>query len=107
LPSSVTWWPGRPRFSAATLWASTSIPLAYGVYTLIRSPFITYTQDGEIRHWYPYHFINVDDLGYGRTLINIVGLLGLMLAVAGAYLVLDRKLPEGPRSAAIELAASS
>ncbi|HEX2362233.1 MAG TPA: Pr6Pr family membrane protein [Jiangellaceae bacterium] len=72
----------------------------YIAYTLIRSPFITYTQASETRHWYPFHFINVDDLGYGRTLINIVGLLVLMLAVAGAYLVLDRTLPEWPRSAA-------
>jgi len=33
----------------------------------VRSPFITYTQDGGTKHWYPYHFINVDDLGYGRA----------------------------------------
>lgn len=92
----------RPRFSTRTLWASVSIPLLYIAYTLIRSPFITYTQDGQTRHWYPYHFVDVDDLGYGRVLLNIVGLLLLLLAVAGLYLYLDRKLPERPtRSPAI------
>ncbi|MGH8824265.1 MAG: Pr6Pr family membrane protein [Jiangellaceae bacterium] len=92
----------RPRFSTRTLWASVSIPLVYIAYTLIRSPFITYTQDGQTRHWYPYHFLDVDDLGYGRVLINIAGLLLLLLAVAGIFLYLDRKLPERPiRSPAI------
>jgi hypothetical protein len=86
----------RPRFSPGTLWASAALPLAYILYMLIRSPFITYTQNGETRHWYPYHFITVDDLGYGRTLINIVGLFMLLLAVAGLYFYLDRKLPERP-----------
>jgi len=32
----------------------------------------------------------------GRVLLNIVGLLLLLLAVAGLYLYLDRKLPEKP-----------
>ncbi len=86
----------RPRFSARTLWASVSIPLVYITYTLIRSPFITYTQDGQTRRWYPYHFVDVDDLGYGRVLLNIVGLVLLLFAIAGMYLYLDRKLPERP-----------
>jgi hypothetical protein len=86
----------RPRFSTRTLWASLSIPLVYIAYTLIRSPFITYTQDGQARHWYPYHFLDVNDLGYGRVLGNIGGVLLLLLAVAGVFLYLDSKLPERP-----------
>jgi hypothetical protein len=75
---------------------SLSIPLAYVAYTLIGSPFITYTQDGRTRHWYPYHFLDVDDLGYGRVLGNIVGIFLLLLAVSGVFLYLNRKLPERP-----------
>ena len=95
----------RPRFTTGTLWASLLIPLAFIPYTLIRSPFITYTQDGQTRHWYPYHFIDVDDLGYGRVLINIAGGLLLLLVVAWVYFYLDRRLPERPkRTAAVSSA---
>jgi hypothetical protein len=86
----------RPGFSTRTLWASLSIPLAYVAYTLIGSPFITYTQDGQTRHWYPYHFLDVNDLGYGRVLGNIGGVFLLLLAVSGVFLYLDSKLPERP-----------
>ena len=82
----------RPRFSLTTLWRSLTIPLAWIVYTLIRSPFITYTEDGETRHWYPYHFISVDDIGYGRALFNIAAIFLLLLAVGWLYVFLDRKL---------------
>ena len=87
----------RPRFSARTLWASLLIPVSYVVYTLIRSPFIEYTKDGETRHWYPYHFIDVDDLGYGRVAINTVGVFVLLLAVASVFLTLDRRLSPRPK----------
>jgi hypothetical protein len=86
----------RPRFAFRTLWAALLIPLVYIAYTLLRSPFITYTQDGQTRHWYPYHFLNVDDLGYGRVLLNIAAIFLLLLAIAGVYFFLDRKLPERP-----------
>jgi hypothetical protein len=88
----------RPRFSLTTLWRSLTVPLAWIVYTLIRSPFITYTEAGKTRHWYPYHFINVDDIGYGRALLNIAGIFVFLLVVGCIYTVLDDKLsprPEG------------
>jgi hypothetical protein len=88
----------RPRFSLATLWRGLAIPLAYIAYTLIRSPFITYTEDGETRHWYPYHFINVDDIGYGRAVLNSVAIVLLLVAVGWVYVFLDRKLPSRPTS---------
>jgi len=88
----------RPRFSLPTLWRSLSIPLAWIAYTLIRSPFITYTEDGKTRHWYPYHFINVDDIGYGRALLNIAGIFVFLLAIGWIYTFLDRTL--SPRPAA-------
>lgn len=83
----------RPRFSLTTLGWSLTIPLAWIAYTLIRSPFITYTEDGETRHWYPYHFIDVDDIGYGSALFNIAGIFLLLIAVGWLYVFLDRKLP--------------
>ncbi len=86
----------RPRFSWEALWRSVLIPLTWVVYTLIRSPFISYSRDGETRHWYPYHFINVDDLGYGRVLLNMLGVFALLLAIGWVYLFLDRKLPAAP-----------
>jgi hypothetical protein len=89
----------RPRFSLPTLWRSLTIPLAWIAYTLIRSPFITYTEDGETRHWYPYHFINVDDIGYGRALLNIAAIFLLLLVVGWLYVFLDRKLRPRPTEA--------
>jgi len=86
----------RPRFSLTTLWRSLIIPLVWIVYTLIRSPFITYTEHGETRHWYPYHFIDVDDIGYGRSLLNIAGIFLLLAAVGWVYVLLDRKLRPRP-----------
>jgi hypothetical protein len=86
----------RPRFSWDALWRSVLIPLAWVVYTLIRSPLISYTQSGDTRHWYPYHFINVDDLAYGRVLVNMLGIFALLLAVGWVYLFLDRRLPAAP-----------
>jgi len=86
----------RPRFSPAILWRSLAIPLAWIVYTLIRSPFITYTEDGETKHWYPYHFINIDDIGYGKALVNIAAVFLLLLVVSWIYVFLDRKLSPRP-----------
>lgn len=86
----------RPRFDARTLAWSLVLPLLWIPYTLIRSPFISYQQGGETRHWYPYHFINVDDIGYGGALVNIAGVSVLLLAVGALYLLLDRRLPATP-----------
>jgi hypothetical protein len=88
----------RPRFSMSVLGQSLTIPLAWIVYTLVRSPFITYTEDGSTQHWYPYHFINVDDIGYGRALLNIAGIFVFLLAVAWIYTLLDRRLSPRPSS---------
>lgn len=89
----------RPRFDLTTIWRSLTIPLVYMAYTLIRSPFITYAEDGETRHWYPYHFINVDDIGYGKALLNVAGVFLLLVAVGWVFVFLDRKLPPRPARA--------
>jgi hypothetical protein len=86
----------RPRFSSSVLWCSLSIPLVWLAYTLVRGPLVSYPKDGETHHWYPYHFINVDDIGYPRTLMNIVGISLLLLATSWFYTLLDRKLQPEP-----------
>lgn len=72
-----------PRFSQRTLLWSLSWPLAWLVYTLIR---------GAVREWYPYPFIDVTAIGYGRTLLNSVGITVLLLAVGAVFMLADRAL---------------
>ena len=56
-------------------------PFAYVAYTLLRGPFA--------HNWYPYPFINVQELGYLHVLINCV-----LLTVVGALLAVTiAKLP--------------
>jgi len=86
----------RPSFSLRTLGLTLVIPLSWLAYTLIRSPFISYAQGGETRHWYPYHFINVDDLGHGRSLLNAAGFFLFFLAIGGLFCFLDRRLAPAP-----------
>jgi hypothetical protein len=77
----------RPRFSWGVLWRSLAVPAVWLAYTLIRSPLVD---------WYPYHFIDVDRLGYGQALLNSAGILLLLLGVGAAYVVVDRRLPARP-----------
>ena len=86
----------RPAFTTRSLWLSLLIPLTYLAYTFIRSPLLTYTQEGETHHWWPYHFINVDNLGYGRVSLNIVGVFLALVAFGAIYRLLDRMLAGAP-----------
>jgi hypothetical protein len=52
-------------------------PISYAVYSMVR---------GAFEGWYPYFFLNVTDLGYGRVAMNTLGLAALFL-VAGLILV--------------------
>jgi hypothetical protein len=55
-------------------------PLGYITFTLARGPIV---------HFYPYHFIDVTALGYGKVAANCVWLAGLILAVTAAAHGLD------------------
>lgn len=58
-------------------------PLGYLIYALVR---------GEFTHRYPYPFINVDQLGWTRTLLNAV-LIGIgFFVVSWLFIALDRTL---------------
>lgn len=55
-------------------------PIAWMAFTLIR---------GAAIHWYPYPFIDVDVIGYGRAGVNAVWVAALFLAVTAAAVGLD------------------
>ena len=71
--------------------AALGFPAAYLVWTLIH---------GAVSGWYPYPFIDVADLGYARTLVNIVGLVLLFLGLEVALVGIGRLLAHrGERNA--------
>ena len=78
LLSVIRWLIFGPRGQTSRRAACVSVlyPLCWLVFTLIR---------GAVISWYPYPFINVTQLGYGRTILNCfwVSLLLFGLAVGG------------------------
>ncbi|GAA3139557.1 Pr6Pr family membrane protein [Kribbella aluminosa] len=58
-------------------------PLLWLVFTLIRGAFVGF---------YPYPFVNVDEHGYGRVLLNCLLVAVLFLALAAGANTLDRRL---------------
>jgi hypothetical protein len=89
----------RGRTSSRIARLSALFPIAWLVFTLIR---------GELVGFYPYPFVDVATLGYGRVLVNCVWVAVLYLGVAFGYTALDRWLsrvgaanaPEAPATAA-------
>ncbi|HEV3311645.1 MAG TPA: Pr6Pr family membrane protein [Chloroflexota bacterium] len=66
--------------SRRTVWLSLMFPALYMAFTVIR---------GEIVHWYPYSFTDVNSLGYGPVLLNAVWVAIVYLAVAATAAGLD------------------
>jgi hypothetical protein len=79
----IHWWldysKGVLRWVHPLLWSI--YPTVYLVYALIR---------GSIVDSYPYPFIDAADLGYGRTLLNSIGLLIVFLALGYLFVALGR-----------------
>lgn len=77
------WWISVPkqglRWSQVGVWMS--YPLGYFVYMLIR---------GELTGLYPYHFLDVGSIGYGRTLRNGLGILAGFAVVSLLLVLLGR-----------------
>ncbi|MGW6279210.1 Pr6Pr family membrane protein [Kribbella sp. NPDC055071] len=69
----------EPRIA---LW-SIVYPLLWIAFTLVRGEFVGF---------YPYDFVNVTDLGYGRVLLNCLLVAVLFLALAAGATLLDRRL---------------
>jgi hypothetical protein len=51
-----------------------------------------------VTHWYPYPFLNVDDLGWPTVLVVCLVIAVLFLALAGLALWADGRLPGADRS---------
>jgi hypothetical protein len=58
-------------------------PLLWLLFTLVRGEFVGF---------YPYPFVNVDEHGYGRVLLNCLLVAILFLALAAGATSLDRRL---------------
>lgn len=73
----------RRIVSPRVAWLSVLFPVCYIAFALIR---------GAIDHWYPYPFIDVTQLGYGRAVLNCVPMPLFTLGLAAAATVLDGRL---------------
>jgi hypothetical protein len=73
----------RGLTSARVVWLSLLFPLAWLAFTLVRGSFV---------HWYPYPFIDVTKLGYGKVALNCVWVALLLLGLAAGATVVDRRL---------------
>jgi hypothetical protein len=69
-----------PRIDSASLLRHLAWPFGYLAYVLVL---------GAITGWYPYPFIDVDKLGYSRTLLSALALTVLLLVFGAIYRVLD------------------
>ena len=70
----------RGRTSRRVMWLSVLFPVAWLAFTLLR---------GAAVGFYPYPFIDVVHLGYGRVLVNCVWVAVLYLGVAAGFTALD------------------
>lgn len=79
------WLAFGPRGQAGRIDAARAamVPLAWVALTLVRGPMVA---------WYPYPFIDVDELGYGRVVINLLVIAALFVALATAAVAADRAL---------------
>ncbi|MEU4391876.1 Pr6Pr family membrane protein [Kribbella sp. NPDC023855] len=73
----------RRRTSGQIVAWSLAFPLLWLAFTLIR---------GEGTGFYPYPFVDVGELGYGRALLNCLLVALLFLALAAGATLLDRRI---------------
>ena len=78
----------RGYTSRRVAWLSLLFPACWLVFTLIR---------GAVIHWYPYPFIDVSAIGYGKAILNSFWVSLLLLGLAAGATALDSHLgPRGP-----------
>jgi hypothetical protein len=63
--------------------AALAFPLAYVAWILVH---------GAATGWYPYPFLDVSELGYPVTLLNVAGLIAIFLALEVALVAIGRRL---------------
>lgn len=73
----------RGMISRRIVWLSVIYPVVWLIFTLVR---------GAVIDFYPYPFVDVTHLGYGRVVVNCVWIALLYLAVASGASALDRRL---------------
>jgi hypothetical protein len=76
----------RSGTSRRVAWLSLLFPVCWLIFTLIR---------GAIIGWYPYPFIDVSVIGYGKAILNAFWISLLLLGLAAGVTALDSRL--GPR----------
>jgi hypothetical protein len=76
----------RGLTSLRTVLLSAIYPLAWLAVTLVR---------GAVIDWYPYPFVNVSALGYGRVALDCLVVAVLFLGLGFGALAMDRRLPGG------------
>lgn len=79
----------RRRIQRSTAWWSLVPPITWLGYTLARGAIVT---DNTGVHWYPYPFLDVNDLGYGRALLNCLMIAVFYIALALGARWLDHRL---------------
>lgn len=72
---------GRLRWVDPVKWLG--FPLVYGFWTVIH---------GKLSGWWPYWFINIDELGWARAGAGFGGLLAFFLLTGLALVMIDRSL---------------
>ena len=84
----LAWVVAGPRGQAvrSAVLPSLGWPLLWGAYTLVR---------GAVTGWWPYPFIDADELGWGRVLLNLVAIAVLFAVVGFAFVAADRALGRG------------
>ena len=80
---------GQLRWIDAGKWLA--FPLGFGAWSLLH---------GAIGGWYPYWFIDAGELGLGRTLLNLAGLLVFFGLIGLIVVAIDRTLGRRDRTPA-------
>jgi hypothetical protein len=73
-------------------WLTLVYFVAWGIFTVTR---------GQMVDWYPYPFIDVNDKGWARVIVNGTGIAIFYVAVAFGFLVIDRLLTSEERDRAV------
>ena len=74
---------GKDQMSFRRLPLWVAFPFAYGMFNIIR---------GALSGFYPYHFLNIAELGMGQVMINMAGFTAVY-AIGGAVMIgLGRRL---------------
>ena len=81
----------RGSFDSAVIGRSLVVPLVWVVYTYARAPFVHFEDAGVLRRFYPYPFMNVDELGVVGVSMALAVVFAFYLALTAAFVWLSRK----------------